>query len=184
MERKIIHISEHSRAFQRGEETGFNYFFNELYPSLLYFSFRILNNRPTAEEVVEEAFIRIWEMHYSFGHHQVIKSWLYTSIRNASILKLRDIDMDAYNRIMDSEKKGDYQGAPLNNVIITEVITGVHSTIKLLPKGYREIFELFYISNMKIKDVAKKLGMSIDTVAKKKTKGLEILRSRAILSSN
>src|ERR1044071_8998431 len=73
------------KAFQRGEEKGFTYFFNELYPALLYFAFRILNDKAASKDIVEDSFIKIWERHSSFNHPKVIKSWLYTTVRNGCI---------------------------------------------------------------------------------------------------
>src|SRR3954469_8578611 len=78
-------LQDYVQAFQRGEEKGFTYFFNELYPALLYFAFRIIDDKPAAKDIVEESFIKIWERHTTFTHNKVIKSWLYTTVRNACI---------------------------------------------------------------------------------------------------
>lgn len=172
-------IQDHVEAFQRGEESGFTYFFNSLYPALLYYAFRILNDKPAAEDVVEESFIKIWERHNSFSHHQVIKSWLYTTVRNACLNKLQQEQrQNAHKELLAKEQEGSYQNSPLNNIIITEVITEVHSTIKVLPTECRKIFEMMYIQGKTVREIAEELQLSISTIKNQKARGLEILRKR------
>src|SRR6185436_5676399 len=80
---------EAALSFQRGEEKGFTWFFNELYGSLHYYAFRLLNDKPSAEDAVENSFIKIWERRSGFHHPNVIKAWLYTTVHNDCLNKLQ-----------------------------------------------------------------------------------------------
>lgn len=172
-------ILDHVAAFQRGEERGFTYFFNTLYPALMYYAFRILNDRAAAEDVVEESFIKIWERHSTFTHPQVIKSWLYTTVRNASLNMLKqEQSQHTHKENIAREQQASYQESPLNDMIIAEVITQVHSTIQVLPTECRKIFQMMYIQGKTVREIAEELGLSISTIKNQKARGLEILRKR------
>lgn len=172
-------ILDYVAAFQRGEERGFTYFFNTLYPALMYYAFRILNDRAAAEDVVEESFIKIWERHSTFTHPQVIKSWLYTTVRNASLNMLKqEQSQSTHKENIAREQQASYQESPLNDMIIAEVISQVHSTIQVLPTECRKIFQMLYIQGKTVREIAEELGLSISTIKNQKARGLEILRKR------
>jgi RNA polymerase sigma factor (sigma-70 family) len=77
------------RSFQLGDEKGFNFFFREYYAALCYFSFQIIKDKPGAEEIAGEAFMKLSERHSSFNNIPSIKSFLYTTARNASLNWIR-----------------------------------------------------------------------------------------------
>jgi RNA polymerase sigma-70 factor (family 1) len=172
-------IHDYVASFKRGEEEGFTYFFKTLYPALLYYAFRIVNDRPAAEDVVGESFIKIWERHETFDHPLVIKSWLYTTVRNACLNKLqqeqRKINRDeAWAR----EQEGKYEQSVLNDIILAEVVSEVHATMEILPTECRKIFEMLYIDGKTVREVAEELGLSISTIKTQKARGLSVLRKR------
>lgn len=172
-------IQDYVEAFQRGEEQGFSYFFNDLYPALLYYAFRFLNDRPSAEDVVEESFIKIWERHESFNHPQVIKSWLYTTVRNACLNKLQQEQRKQVKEdMLARQQEGAHQQSHLNEIILAEVIAEVHATISSLPTGCRKIFEMMYIHGKTVREIAKELNLSISTIKNQKARGLTILRKK------
>jgi RNA polymerase sigma-70 factor (family 1) len=171
-------IQDYVAAFQRGEEQGFTYFFNALYPALMYYAYRILNDKAAAEDVVEESFIKIWERHTTFSHHQVIKSWLYTTVRNACInIKQQEQRQNTHKETIARSLQVT-QESPLNDMIVAEVITQVHATIQVLPTECRRIFQMLYIQGKTVREIAEELGLSISTIKNQKARGLEILRKR------
>jgi RNA polymerase sigma-70 factor (ECF subfamily) len=130
---------EYVVAFQHGEEAGFNYFFTSLYPALVYYAGRILGDRPAAEDIVEESFIKIWERHTTFTHPNVIKSWLYTTVRNACLSRLQQEQRNSAKRdALENEYKGRYENSVLHEIIRAEVISEVHAHIESLPAECRK----------------------------------------------
>jgi RNA polymerase sigma-70 factor (family 1) len=172
-------IQDHVLAFQRGEEKGFTYFFNSLYPALLYYAFRILNDKPSAEDVVGESFIKIWERHATFSHPKVIKSWLYTTVRNGCLNRLQQ----QQRTMIQHEKLARYQeGAhesyALHDIIRAEVIRELHENIESLPTACRQIFKMMYIQGKTVREIADELHLSISTIKNQKARGLTLLRKR------
>lgn len=170
---------EYVAAFARGEKTGFEYFFRELYPALIYYSFRITKDRAIAEDVVSESFIKIWERHDRFNHPQVIKSWLYTTVRNDSINKLQR-EQRSRQRLetLAHIRMDEYQESPLNGIIIAEVVAEIHKTMQALPAECSKIFRRLYIDGASTREVATELNLSLSTIKSQKARGLSILRKK------
>lgn len=167
------------KAFQRGEEKGFTYFFNELYPALLYFAFRIINDKAAAKDIVEDSFIKIWERHSSFTHHKVIKSWMYTTVRNGCI----DWQRKAASSLLREEELANMQkhseSHAMQEMIRAEVASEIYNAITHLPPRCRQVFKLIYIEGKTLKQTAQEMQLSINTVKNHRTHGLTLLKKRA-----
>src|SRR4051812_34021045 len=72
-------------AFRAGLEKGFVAAYNQFFPALCLYALRMTDDQAAAEDIVEEAFIKTWQRREGFFHIQVLKSYLYTSVKNASI---------------------------------------------------------------------------------------------------
>ncbi len=170
---------EYVIAFQQGREQGFTYFFTSLYPSLVYYAGRILNDRAAAEDIVEESFIKIWERHTSFTHQNVIRSWLYTTVRNACITRLQQEERHHVKREqLAFQYQNSHESSVLHDIIRAEVISEVHTYIESLPAECRKIFKLLYIQGKTVRETAKELQLSVSTIKNQKARGLMLLRNR------
>src|SRR5438105_1775233 len=76
-------------SFKKGEEKGFAYFFNLYYPRICFFAIRLLDERVEAEDITEEAFIKLWGRREQFESPEAIKNFLYLVARNACFDFLR-----------------------------------------------------------------------------------------------
>lgn len=170
---------DYTASFQRGEEPGFTYYYNDLSPRLTYHAFRFLGNKEDAEDVVQVAFIKIWERHSTFYHYNVIKAWLYTTVENGAKDKLRKRGTEEkYNEVTQMEQQNAFERSPLHNMIITEVTSEIHDTLKVLPPECRKIVEMSYLQGKSVREIAEALELSISTVKNQRTRGLEILRKK------
>lgn len=170
-------IYDYVASFQRGEEKGFTFFFNKHYPALTYYAYRKLNDVETAEDVVKESFIKIWERHSTFTHPKVIMSWLYTTVRNGCLNKMqqRARMIQAENKFVDEES---YEKSYMHDIIRAELIAEIHLAYNSLPTACRQIFKMLYLQGKTIKEVAEELELSISTIKNQKARALGLLRKR------
>jgi RNA polymerase sigma factor (sigma-70 family) len=162
-------------SFQRGEQKGFEYFFNLLYKSLHHFAFRIVNDTAKAEDVVEESFIKIWERHSDFTHGKVIRSWMYTTVKNGALNRLQQLSRE--------EKRNNYIGyngefeepSIEHKIIQAEVYFEVIKYIDDLPVECKRIFNLLYKEGMSPKEASKALNLSISTIKNQKARGVGLI---------
>lgn len=167
---------EMAKSFSRGEEKGFRFFFENLYPALKYYAFKITNDVPSAEDAVENSFIKIWEKRETFTHHLVIKSWLYTTVRNDCLNKLA-VDQRTENRKSEFMYyiNSDYEYSVDHNIIRAETIAFARRLVGELPDSCKKIFELLFIHGLTAKQTAAQLKLSVSTVKNQKARGLKVL---------
>jgi len=169
----------HTLSFQRGEEEGFNFFFKKLYPALCFFAHKIIHNRPAAEEIASEAFIKIWQRHGQFSDAGDIKAYLYQIVKNDS---LKWLQKDA--RVSMAESKivvTDSTPSHFENIVWSEVTSELHQAISSLPKACRQVFEMLYIEGKSITETAAALRLSPSTVRTQKARGLVFLRRKWVV---
>lgn len=150
--------------------------FREFYDRLVYFSFKIVQDKYQAQDIAQEAFIKYWNEKDSVSQNKVaIKNYLYSSVRNGSLNLVR------HTRIVEGYAR--QQGAaepeelPVIDAIITsEVLAEIHSAIDALPYSYKIICTKAYLEGKKNQEIADELGMSVNTVKKQKQKVLDLLR--------
>lgn len=172
-------ITDYVEAFTAGKEWGFNFFFKKLYRPLLYYAFRFVNDKETAEDFVEDAFIKIWERHSSFSHHQVISAWLYTTVRNGCLNYLQlQRRQNGHKEIIAREQSGLYEESVLAGIITAEVIAEIHTIMKVLPAECRKVFELMYIKGMTARETSEELMLHISTIKNQKSRGLDLIKKR------
>lgn len=155
--------------------------FNEYYDRLVYFSFKIVNDKQDAEDAVQEAFVKYWNNKERIsGEQGMIKSYLYTSVRNISlnIVRHRRVVKDFEQQPVPSTEKEE-EGV-INKIIQTEVLTKICAVMASMPDGCRKISWMGYIDGMKNREIADELGVSMNTVKTQKQRGAKILRTKLI----
>lgn len=136
-----------------------------LYPRLHRFSVAIVKSPETAEEIVSDVFIKLWELRRKLGEIQRLGVYLYTVTKNLSLnyitrrseTPLANLDLDDVSTVV--ELRG-----PLEQFISAETIAEIRRAINDLPPRARIIFQLTREDGMKYKEVAAVLGISVLTV--------------------
>ncbi|WEK37914.1 MAG: sigma factor [Candidatus Pseudobacter hemicellulosilyticus] len=89
-----IKSEETIQQFAAGDKNTFALVFHQYYLDLCFFAKRIIDKPRIAENIVEDAFIALWNRHPQFTSLQAIKIFLYNTIRDACF---RLIDQDQQN---------------------------------------------------------------------------------------
>lgn len=170
-------IQDYVQAFRQGKEAGFTYFFNTFYKALTYYAHRMIKDRDAAEEIVGDSFIKIWQRHDTFDHVRVIKSWLYTTVRNSCLDWLRQQRYAAQNEQKLADRLKDAsESNVLHDLVRAEVLREIHIAITNLPPQCSQVFKLLYIQGKSLKQVAEEMQLSIHTIKNQRARGLTILK--------
>ena len=156
----------------------FESLFRSEYKGMLYFAIRYVKEEEEAKEIVQEAFINLWEKRESINPEREVKSYLSASVRNRCLNYLRD------NKRFDGKLLS--LGGPLpipsnddhNQIEFRELSHQIQYAIDELPEKCREIFRLNRFEQMKYQQIADHLRISVKTVETQMSKALAHLRSR------
>lgn len=156
---------------QNGDKEAFKIFFDGFYPTLCMFSKRYLIQEDAADDIVQEAFIYIWNKRKEIQSINHARSYLYRYVKNRSLNFIRDkktlgmIDCE----IIDSDLW--YS----KSIIVEETYEIIYNAInKLSPQG-REVIE-FSLDGLKNQEIADKLKISINSVKTIKLRAFKFLR--------
>lgn len=158
--------------------------FRKYYANLLFYATRLIGSEE-AKDVVQDVFVELWKRKDSIEIGDQIQAFLYraTYTRSLNVLKHRNIE-SGYAAIMEeiNQKRIEFY-QPDNNEVIRrienlELRKEIHDAINELPDKCKEAFKLSYLHDMKNKEIADVMGISLRTVEAHIYKALKYLRER------
>lgn len=148
------------------------YFYDLLHYSMIYVS-----NEQDAEEIVSEAFLTIWENRKNLLKLNNFNAYIYTIVRNKSISVFRAShiqDVNLENTPIDIFVFTDV--TPEDELISKEKVAEINSAINSLPNKCKMAFKLVKENNLKHKEVAEILNISIKTLEAHLTTAVKKIR--------
>lgn len=158
----------------------FEVIFRTEFKGLCYLAQKVVKDPEAAREIVQEAFVNLWEKRDSIDQDRNIRSYLATGIYNRSLNWLRD-NRKFNVSLLELENLSDTAGIESvdnDNLAETELHELIQKSINELPEKCREVFVLSRYENMKYKEIADQLDISVKTVEAQMSKALQHLRLR------
>lgn len=146
--------------------------FQQYYRPLCLYATHYLHDIDEAEDVVQDCFVKLISRSIM---PENIKAFLYTSVRNACIDRLRrqsPIDTE----ISPSDLSGTISDDQAQESSFREA--ELWTAIELLPERCREIFLMSKRDGMTYREIAEELNLSEKTVEHQISKALKILRGK------
>ncbi len=166
---KISHIkNERITRARQGDEVAMKGLYNDYSAMVLNTAYRIVNNRPEAEDVLQDTFINAFSRLSQFDERASFGSWVKRIAVNRSIDLLRRRtprtfemngtveDKDYYEpefNSLDTEEPIEYEGR------LEEIYAAIHQ----LPDGYRSIFSMYVLEGYDHEEIAKILDIKVST---------------------
>jgi len=162
-----------AERIQQGDRAAFRQFF-ERYHTMLY---RYLRNRKVpndvAEDLVQSAFIIIWERREKIDTTKSLRSFLFTIGYNRALNHFRDT---AKFTTEDDLPEQTDSHTPANDTAHTLMQRTLHQAIAALPERRRAVFELCFLQELTYRETAEVLGVSIKTVENQMGHALKTIR--------
>lgn len=177
--------------FQRDDRAAFALLVGRHKVRLYNFVLRHLRDVSAAEEVVQDAFVRVAEAAANFKHASRFSTWLYTIARNLCVDHARKralrrhpsldeperpADGDAFDRLDLSERTADAGANVERNAVSSEIRERVMAALYTLPDDQREVFLMREVSSLPFKDIAEIVGAPENTVKSRMRYALEHLQ--------
>lgn len=174
--RQYQHLSDRDYAilFRDGDEAGLSFFYQAFYPALSYYAYRLTRNRPAAEEIASEAFVKTWQHHYKLDSYAGIKAYLYKVVHRSSMEAVAVEQRQAFHyreRIHESD-----HDTPFDMMVRSEVYRLLHAALKDLPQGTRKVMVMHYLDGKSTGEIARELKLHVSTIKTQKKQGLRALR--------
>jgi len=165
-------------GLQAGNEQVFELFFRNYYERLCNYANTILNDMDEAEEIVQNAFLAMWEKRESIEVHTSLKSYLYRSVYNSSLNHVKHLKVRRKHDerlLQNSNALHDSAAAPL---LHNELETLAKNAIDQLPPQCQMVFKLSRFENLTYAEIASQMQISVKTVENHMMKALKVLREK------
>lgn len=154
-------------------EQGFHQIFDEFYFPLCLFAKQYVIDDDTSADIVEETFIKLWQLRRNFLYLHQIKSFLYTAVRNKSLNELEHLQtVNEYSRqFIEKQSEAYFHDA----VIEKESYRILNEAIDRLPDQMKRVMKQV-LEGKKNAEIAKTLQVSPETIHTLKKLALKKLR--------
>ena len=150
-------------ALKKDSDKAFRYLFDRYYDRLVAYIVTFTHNKMKAEDIVQQAFVNLWNDRQKLDEIKSPKNYLYAI---------------AYNRYADSIKKEKRRSKLLDDIwyrslnmrieedheLLEKRINKLNTIIESLPPKCKKIIQLNKMEGVKYKEIASLMGISIKTV--------------------
>jgi RNA polymerase sigma-70 factor, ECF subfamily len=154
-----------------GNRKVFEQVFNAYYQKLVYFAKEFVCDGETARELVQETFVKLWEIHEDIKPDSNPGALLYTILRNKSLNYLKQLSVRRKYEEREQKLHDEFlfNSSILGNkvfdlVIFNELQEHIENALNTLTPRSREVFELSRDQGLKYREIAEKLEISVNTV--------------------
>jgi RNA polymerase sigma factor, sigma-70 family len=125
---------------------------------------RIVSDEATAEDVLQETFVKIWHSFSSYSEEKGrLFTWMVNVARNLSIDKLRSKDFKNRSKNQDLENNVTSIDEQRNTVYKPELM-GIKELVQTLKPEQKSILDLVYFKGYTHVEAADELGIPLGTI--------------------
>ena len=156
-------MNEEKSSFIKGineqHPAAYHQLYNEYYKALVLYAINFLSSQQAAEDIVQDLFATMWEKKMRFLSLPSFRTYLYNSIRNASLnyLKHQNVESLYLERLASTYRE-----------ITEEEDTNEEEVYRLL----------LHMDGKKNEEIATALGISIETVKTQKKRAIQSIKEQ------
>lgn len=146
-----------------GDEQSFAELFHIYYPKLRPFVARFFKNEHQIDDVLQEAFIKVWLNRDKLPEIKNVGAWIRTIVSRICLNAIRDEltkneNIDTYSQMHTSVE------TPADRAHASEMKRIVSEAVNHMPPARKQIFRLSREAGLKPAEIAEKLSLSVSTV--------------------
>jgi RNA polymerase sigma-70 factor (family 1) len=164
-----------------GDEAAFTQLFLSHYASLCAFTFAYVGIKETAEDLVHDVFLRVWQQRRTWDPRDGVRAYLFAACRNSALNQLRD-DATAARlsaaaaAVDETPALGQRPAEPVEASEAGELTEALRAAILALPERRRAVMTLRWQFQMRTAEIASVLGISAKAVEASFTRAAAELR--------
>lgn len=137
----------------------------------------ILQDFEQAEEMVQQVFLKLWERRANTEINISIQAYLYRSVYNESMNFLKHEKVKQAHVSFVKHTTTETTNNHHKDIHTKELEANISVALNKLPEQCRTIFQLSRFEELKYKEIAERLQLSIKTVENQMGKALKIMRT-------
>ncbi len=168
----MILTNDHIRRINRGDVRAFKEIYENMFKSLCLFAYQMFPDKETIHDVVQEAFVVMWNNRKKLDSLAETKGYLYKIVHNKTIkaFNKKKKESEATKSYSDWRELGSF-------VTKEETYKLLHEAIAELPKQMKNVISLS-MNACSNAEISEELSISVNTVKTLKKMGYSKLREQ------
>ncbi len=172
--------------YKRGDRDAFAELVRRYQRPLYNFSVRYLRNPEAAQEITQDAFLRVVKRSAEFKHESRFSTWVFAITRNLCIDELRKAKHRNHPSLDDTSGTGQPLAERIDGgkrgtdgehgASASELRNGILKAVDALPDDQREVFLLRQLGGIPFAEIARMTGVPENTVKSRMRYALERLQ--------
>ena len=164
------------RLVAEGDEQAFRKIFDHYSNKLYHYAFRITDEEELAEEIVMDAFLKIWINRVDLAAINRFDSYLYTVVRNQAFNAIKRMAHEAVIMKELGLSNTEYHDCTEETVIYNDYQQLLYQAVNQLPPQQKLVYILSRDEGLKYDEIALHLKLSKNTVKAHLKKAVSTLR--------
>lgn len=141
-------------------------------------AFRLCGDYAEAQDLAQEAFLRIYRELPRFDTERRFFPWMYRVAQNAciNVLKKRPRELTPLDELPDSIDITSLEADPETHSVRRETNEAVTEAINALPEAYRLPIALKYLAGLSYQEISEQLELPISTIETRLFRGRQMLK--------
>lgn len=174
--KKLHNESALLNLVSEGDESAFRVIFNHYSDKLYNYARKITDNEELAEELVMDAFLKIWCNREELSKINNFDSYLFTIVRNQAFTAIKRRAHEASIINILSLSNTEYQDCTEDTVSYNEYKQLLSKAVNQLPPQQKLVYSMSRDEGLKYDEIADQLNLSKNTVKAHLKKALSALR--------
>lgn len=160
-------------ALKYDSHEAFVKIFRQYYANLVRFTARFIPDKSSCEDIVQEAFIRVWTNRKNLETDTSIRSYLISLVQNLALNELRHQKVKKSYQDMNHETI--LSLSPDEHLLYSELSDAYETALSKLDSDVRETLMLSRQEKLKYSEIAQRLNISVRTVEARISKAIKFL---------
>jgi RNA polymerase sigma-70 factor (ECF subfamily) len=169
-----LNDSKNFEKIRAGDVVAFRAVFDKYYTPMCHYALKFIHDTYLADDIVQEVFIRIWEAKEKIRIVKSLKSYLYISVRNKCLDKLKS----EHIRSLHAKSFFEERDKVIDSIDVEyeEFRYHLSACVEKLPPRCKDIYTYSRFQNIRQEKIALEMGISLKTVKSQIGKALRLIR--------
>jgi len=166
-------------SLKDGGTKSLAYVFNLFHKRLFAFACKLIgDDDPTAQDIVQDAFVKLWQKQSEMEGINNIEAYLFIVVRNQCFDYLKN-----HRKTVEVRKELSYLSETavsdedkMHAAVEAELIQMVFDLVERLPKQCRTVFEMVLYDNLSTAEISARLHITKRTVLNQKARAIKLLQ--------
>jgi RNA polymerase sigma-70 factor (family 1) len=170
--------AEELMLLARGDEQAYAKLYNRYKNRVFTTALRYLKERELAQEVVQDTFLKVWELRASFAQVKNAEAYIFTMARNRTLTQLKKITTDQSAQFQYTVVFSRREVAGGQELLEKENDRLLDETLGMLTPQQRKVYAMSREEGLSHQAIAERLNISTNTVNNHIKDSLKVMRRR------